>query len=131
MVDVRTGGQIEMSERLGRPVRTDESDSLGRSTWSLLEDAIRADDTTAAIRLVDYVHESEVGPRHFFFTDWLYGNQSYVIEQFGPQGYEEMFRAEDGSGGGAAAGTVGGFPPALVRDVEALVRIITALAVAR
>jgi len=122
MVDVRTGGRIEMSEQLGRPVRTDDTGSLGRSTWSLLEDAVRAGDTANAIRLVDYAHEGEVGPRHFFYTDWLYGNQSYVIEQFGAQGYHDMFRAEDGSGGGAAAGTVGGFPPALVRNIEALVK---------
>lgn len=122
MVDLGTTVRLEMSPTLGRPIRTDDLDSLGVATWSLLEDAIRGGDTANAVRLLDYVHEAEVAPRHVFHTDWLYGNQSYVIEQFGTLAYHDMFRAQDGSGGGADSGSVGGFPPALVRDVEALVK---------
>lgn len=125
MVDTepRTTVRLGASRPYGRPIRTDDAEHLGVSTWFLLEDAIQRGDTTAAIRLLDYLHEGETAPRHFFFFDWLYGNQSYVVEQFGPEGYHEMFRAEAEQGQrNAAPGTLGGFPAGLLEDVEALVK---------
>ena len=123
MVESRTAGQLGVSRAYGRPIRMDDLGGLGLSTWSLLEDAIRAGETATAIRLLDYLHEGETAPRHFFFFDWLYGSQSYVVEQFGAMGYYEMFRAETERGQSLApSGTLGGFPPALLRDVEALVK---------
>ena len=68
---------------------------MGESTWGLLEAAIREGRQAEAIRLLDYLHEGETAPRHFFFFDWTYGNFSYVVENFGEEAYQEMFRTED------------------------------------
>ena len=119
----RTTARLEVSRPHGRPIRTDDLESLGLSTWALLEEAIRGGDTSNAIRLLDYLHEGETAPRHFFFFDWLYGNQSYAVEQFGDTAYYEMFRAEgERSQALAPAGTVGGFPAAVLQDIEVLVK---------
>lgn len=115
--------QFEVSPFVERPVRADDPATLGASTWDLLEEAIRAGDTPTAMRLLDYLHEGETAPRHFALFDWMYGTQSYVVETFGPLGYHDMFREEtERSQAAAPPGTLGGFPAALLRDVEALVK---------
>ena len=123
MVATVERAKIEQSEALGRPLRKDEPDQLGASTWELLRAAIRAGDEVNALRLLDYLHEGETASRHFFFFDWTYGNQSFVVEGFGPEAYEQMFRTETERGQQRSpAGTVGGFPAQLRSDAEALVK---------
>lgn len=115
--------QLQVSRFVARPIRADDLSTLGESTWDLLEDAIRAGDTTNAIRLLDYLHEGETAPRHFALFDWMYGTQSYVVETFGDLGYHDMFRAETEHAQAAAPpGTLGGFSAAILSDVEALVK---------
>lgn len=112
--------KLERSQALGRPLRSDAPDQLGASTWELLRAAIRAGDEANALRLLDYLHEGETAQRHFFFFDWMYGNQSFVVQEFGPEAYEEMFRAEtERAQRQSPAGSVGGFPPQLLDDAEA------------
>jgi len=114
---------LEVSRHTGRPVRADLPTDLPQSTWDLLEAAIVAGETAEAVRLLDYLQHGETAPRHFFFFDWLYGNQAYAVEQFGDLAYYDMFRAETEHNQAAAApGTVGGFPAALLRDPEALTK---------
>ena len=123
MVATFERAKIEKSEALGRLLRKDEPDQLGTSTWELLKAAIRAGDEANALRLLDYLHEGETAPRHFFFFDWMYGNQSFVVEGFGPGAYEQMFRTEtERAQQRSPAGTVGGFPAQVRSDAEAMVK---------
>ena len=112
--------RVEKSLRLGRVVRRDEPSQMGESTWGLLEAAIREGRQAEAIRLLDYLHEGETAPRHFFFFDWTYGNFSYVVENFGEEAYQEMFRTEEWWG--LSGDRLGGFPLGMLPDVEAMVK---------
>lgn len=123
--------EIRYSEKAGVLIRTDAPEHLGESTWDLLESAIRQGKQAEAIRLLDFLHEGETGPRHYFFSDWQYGNLSYVIENFGEDAYPDMFRVTEPPGptqtleeDGTVSwpGWVQGFPPELLSDVEAMVR---------
>ncbi|MBI2165746.1 MAG: hypothetical protein HYU29_05015 [Chloroflexi bacterium] len=112
--------KIERSEKLGRLLRRDEPSHLGESTWDLLETAIRAGDKAEAIRLLGYLHEGETAPRHYFYFDWMYGNFSYVAQNFGEEAYEKMFRSE--VTWGLHDNRLGGFPVEMLTDVEAMVK---------
>ncbi len=111
------------SDALGRPLRADAPAHLGESTWALLEEAIGAGRDVEALKLLDYLHEGETAPRHYFYFDFFWGNQTYVVENFGEDAYAEMFRAETEEGERwSPPGWLGGFPPSLLTDVEALVK---------
>lgn len=117
----RNSLHLEESERLGRTLRSDPPDRLGESTWGILEKAIRDGKQIEALAILDYLQEGEVAPRHFFFADWVYGSFSYVVEVFGEDAYEDMFRATWGAKSEGKPGSVEGFEPGLLTDVRALV----------
>ncbi len=118
----RNSLHVEESEKLGRTLRSDPPDRLGESTWGILENVIRDGKQTEALAILDYLQEGEVAPRHFFFADWVYGNFSYVVEVFGEDAYEDMFRATWGAKAEGKPGSVEGFEPGLLTDVRALVK---------
>ena len=117
------GGRVnvEVSEELGRSLRKDAPALMGESSWEALEDAIRAGKQGEAIRLLEYLHWAETATWHYFFTDWLYGNQTYVVENWGEDAYEEMFRTEENWG--ISNGKLAGYEPEFLTDVEALTKM--------
>lgn len=114
------GVKVEVSRELGRPLRKDAPENLGQSTWGALEDAIRAGNQAEAIRILEYLHEGEVAPAHYSSTDWLYGNQTYLVENWGQEAYEEMLRSEESWA--LSSNMLGGFQVELLEDIEALVK---------
>ena len=118
----RSSGDVKLkkSHRLGRLSRNGDPVSLGESTWETLEAAIARHDKAQAIRLLQYLEEGETAPRHHFLFDWIYGIQTYVVENFGEVTYEEMFRAEEWNG--LTGGRLSGYPLTMLGDAEAMVK---------
>ncbi len=75
--------KLEHNAVLGRMLRVDDLDTLGISTQTLAEEAIRAGRTDEAIALVDYFHQ-EMRIMHTIMRTWLTDITRYLIARGGP-----------------------------------------------
>ncbi len=75
--------KLQFNEVLGRTLRVDDLDTLGVSTQTLAEEAIRAGRVDEAIALVDYFHQ-EMRIMHTIMRTWLTDITRYIIARGGP-----------------------------------------------
>jgi hypothetical protein len=75
--------KLEHNHILGRALRIDDLDTLGVSTQTLAEEAIRAGRVDEAIALVDYFHQ-EMRIMHTIMRTWLTDITRYIIARGGP-----------------------------------------------
>jgi hypothetical protein len=75
--------KLEYNPILGRVLRVDELDTLGVSSQTLAEAAIRAGRVDEAVALVDYFHQ-EMRLMHHILVTWLTDITRYFIAQEGP-----------------------------------------------
>ena len=77
--------QVELTYHpiLGRTLRVDSLETLGTSTQTLAEEAIRAGRVDEAIALVDYFHQ-EMRIMHTIMRTWLTDITRYIIARGGP-----------------------------------------------
>jgi len=75
--------QLEHNAVVRRMLRVDELDTLGVSTQTLAEEAIRAGRVEEAIALVDYFHQ-EMRIMHSIMRTWLTDITRYIIARGGP-----------------------------------------------
>ncbi|MCB0256459.1 MAG: hypothetical protein KDI55_22295 [Anaerolineae bacterium] len=75
--------KLETNEILNRTLRVDDLDTLGVSTQTLAEEAIRAGRVDEAVALVDYFHQ-EMRIMHTIMRTWLTDIARYIIACDGP-----------------------------------------------
>ncbi len=75
--------RLEHNAVLDRTLRVDDLDTLGVSTQTLAEEAIRASRAEEAIALVDYFHQ-EMRIMHTIMRTWLTDITRYIIARGGP-----------------------------------------------
>ncbi len=75
--------KLQFNEVLDRTLRVDDLETLGVSTQTLAEEAIRAGRLDEAIALVDYFHQ-EMRIMHTIMRTWLTDITRYIIARGGP-----------------------------------------------
>ena len=75
--------KLEHNAIVGRMLRVDDLETLGVSTQTLAEEAIRAGRVEEAIALVDYFHQ-EMRIMHTIMRTWLTDIVRYIIARGGP-----------------------------------------------
>ena len=74
--------RLEYNEKLGRMLRMDDLETLGVSSQTLAEEAIRAGRTEEALALVDYFHQ-EMRIMHNILVTWLEDIVRYIVTRQG------------------------------------------------
>ncbi len=74
---------LQFNDTLGRTLRVDDLDTLGVSTQTLAEEAIRDGRVDEAVELVDYFHQ-EMRIMHTIMRTWLTDITRYIIARGGP-----------------------------------------------
>jgi hypothetical protein len=82
---------IEYSDLLGRVIRRDPWTQLGRSSWILLQEAIKAKDNETALDLAKYLLV-EGKNLHDGYCDWIYGDLDYIAKTYGEEEIPKMLR---------------------------------------
>ena len=77
--------KLEHNAVVNRTLRVDDLDTLGVSTQTLAEEAIRAGRLDEAVALVDYFHQ-EMRIMHTIMRTWLTDITRYLIARGGPSG---------------------------------------------
>jgi hypothetical protein len=75
--------KLEHNAIVGRTLRVDDLETLGVSTQTLAEEAIRAGRVEEAVALVDYFHQ-EMRIMHTIMRTWLTDIARYLIARGGP-----------------------------------------------
>ena len=75
--------KLEHNAVVNRMLRVDDLDTLGVSTQTLAEEAIRAGRVDDAAALVDYFHQ-EMRIMHTIMRTWLTDITRYIIARGGP-----------------------------------------------
>jgi hypothetical protein len=70
--------KLEYSDRLGRLLRMDDIETIGRSTYSLVEDAVREEQTEMALQLIPY-YLKELQIMHEILMVWAQDIMRYLI----------------------------------------------------
>ncbi|MCO6451763.1 MAG: hypothetical protein J5I90_13345 [Caldilineales bacterium] len=74
--------RLEFNDLLGRMLRVDDLETLGVSTQTLAEEAIRAGRIDEAVALVDYFHQ-EMRIMHNIMITWLTDISRYIVARAG------------------------------------------------
>ncbi len=74
--------KLEYNENVGRVLRMDDIETLGTTTQTLAEEAIRGGRVDEAIDLADYYHQ-EMRIMHDIMTTWLTDITRYIVEHEG------------------------------------------------
>lgn len=82
---------VEDNPKLGRKIRNEPINLLGRSSWTLLRDEVEAGNREEALKLLEYVR-LEGKNLHDGQIDFLYANMDFVAKHFGEEEVPEMIR---------------------------------------
>jgi hypothetical protein len=80
---------------VGRPVRQDEAEDLGRPTQELVAEAVDAGEPEAAKALARYMIPEGKG-LHDLFCDWIWNLLSFIAERHGEEEMHQALRASQG-----------------------------------
>ena len=84
--------KVKFVEAFGRKLRVDDTlEELGKSSFDVLRDMIRAGKNEEALEFVDYVqHEGKW--LHDLYVDWAYADMDYIAKKYGEEALPEMLR---------------------------------------
>ena len=82
---------VEYSDLLGREIRNEPWTQLGRSSYILLQEAIKAKDNETALELAKYVM-IEGKNLHDGYCDWIYADMDFVARTYGEEEIPKMLR---------------------------------------
>jgi len=114
--DIIIHANVEDDPKLGRKIRNEPIEQLGRSSWTLLRDEIEAGNTEEALKLLEYVR-LEGKNLHDGQIDWLYANMDFVAKNFGEEEIDGLVRNAFAQMGKSRAKTSNAQRPPTLRDM--------------